>query len=167
MKKVEQIQEVMKLQWGCDFQGFTDPRSVNWDVLMKISKNQAFEINSFTLNKETLGLDFEKFEPTILYKEEWVDKPRGKIFEEVIKEYGNTHHIPGVEYQQWLNENPAKVPPSLKNEKWYYTPGTVLGNSDGNVLIPCGGWGHDRWDCSVWLVQNNWQLPARVVLLPK
>ncbi len=105
--------------------------------------------------------------PFIPDTSKYIGKPRGEVFAEIIKQYGATHYIPGFEYQQWCRENPGKIPRILKDDNYYYTPGTVLGYSDGRVTVPYGRWRGDAWNRNdVWF-EDDWFDFERVLLLPR
>lgn len=152
---------------------FTNPTTVNWNELIKTSQEQKAVKNSFTLNQETLNLNFENMTPFIPDTSKYIGKPHGEVFAEIIKQYGKTHYIPGFEYQQWCRENPEKIPPILKekdsngNYVYYYTPGTVIGRSDGRVIVPSGYWLGDEWSRFNAWVEYDWLGDARVLLLPR
>ncbi len=171
MEKLEEIKSFIKRSVHfTNFSGYTDPREVDWDELIQISKYQKSKRHGFTLNQETLGLDFEKFKPTIISREEWYNKPIGKVCEEVIKEYSDTHYIPGFEYQKWLRQNPDKVPSFLEDGKRYYTPGTVFTHCSGRVDIPFG-WYYEgyRWQCCFSGDSVEWPFGSNggIILLPR
>ena len=112
---------------------FTNPTSVSWNNLIKTSKERSAVENSFTLNQETLNLNFENMTPFIPDISSYFGKPRGEVFARIIKQYSKDYYIQGFEYQQWCRENPTKIPSILKEK-----------DSNGNYVLLLYSWNRAR-----------------------
>ena len=144
------------------------PEQVDWNERIAILKSGKMAPNTELHNPETQKLNYETLgEPTILFKPEWVGKPLGEVFSEIITEYGNDYHIPGFEYQTYLAENPDKIPQQLKDGNLYFTPGSLSGYSNGRVRVPDGDWNGSGWSRYDDYVEYSWRRHDRVVLFRK
>ena len=93
------------------------------------------------------GLYSYEKEPAVKVTDErefydFIGKPISELVEFVIKKYGNEFTFPGLEYEEYLNKNPDKVPQELKNgdsefPDIYYLLGSTL---RGNTKIPYMYW---------------------------
>jgi hypothetical protein len=144
---------------------FVKPEAVDWAERIQTSEAGTAKTGEIILNPETLGLDFEKMEVFVPDTSKYVGKPRGEVAQAIVKEYGKDYYIPGFEYQQWLSENPSKVPSTMKDENYYYTFGSSFGGSGGRVRVPYGSWNGKKWFRSDRWVGSGWSDVERVVLL--
>lgn len=122
------------------------PEDIDWEAFKDDIDKAKF--GEYSLNPETQGLDFEAF-PTekikVLDWEETMGKSRAEVGEYLVAKYGATHHIPGIEYWQYIIENPDKAPASLKDGNYHYFFGSTLRHKDGSVVVPRTYWDGDRF----------------------
>ena len=120
-----------------------DPTTQDYKALAG-DTNQT-EFGAYTLNPETQGLDFENLRAFVPDLKAFNGKKVHEVMQHVIDTYGDTHYVPGIEYWKWLIENPGKTPTStnLKDGKYYFFPGSVLRDKDGDWNVP-----YARWDGS-------------------
>jgi seryl-tRNA synthetase len=145
-----------------------NPTTLDWNEFIKKSTEQSMTPGEFTLNPETLNLDFDTITPVVINKPEWQGKKLGEIMAEVIRDYSATHYIPGYDYIEWLNKNPDKHYDILDKTNYFYAPATVIGNDSGSVRVPCTRWGVGRWDRGGRSVGGGWMISRdRVLLLPR
>lgn len=144
-----------------------NPSDLDWNELIKKSQEQSMTLGEFTLNPETLNLDFDKIKPVVINKPEWVGKKLGEVFAEVIRDYSATHYIPGYDYIEWLNKHPDKHHDILDKTNYFYTPATVIGLGSGNGGVSCTYWLDDLWGRVRRNVEGDWYSNYRVLLLPR
>ena len=152
----------------CEYkENLINPEEIDYKKLCKESRIGSAKIGYFTLNPESMNLKFENINPILLSKKEWIGKQHGEVFAEVIALYGNTHCIPGVEYQKFLQENPDKIPKELRlNElNLYYTPASIIGNLNKNWFTFGGVFSHLTWHVGIFSVENDWQENEYVIIL--
>lgn len=144
------------------------PKDINWEKLKNDIDEAKF--GEYTLNPEMQGIDFESFplaKVKVLALGEMIGKTLAEVGEHIVKKYGATHRIPGVEYWRYVIENPDKAPLSLKDGSYHYLFGSMLRNLDGDADVPCAYWGGDQFSRDAeWLVVG-WDSLDRVVLLEK
>jgi len=127
------------------------------------------KFGEYTINPETADLNFQEKEPKIkiLDLKEFIGKPRSEVMKHVVEKYGGKYHIPGLEYEQYLLNNPDKVPKQLKDENSYYFMGSTFRYHDGLAAVPSLHWdGKAPYRLARWL-EHDWLSDARVVLLEK
>lgn len=144
-----------------------NPTDLDWNEFIKKSTEQSMTPGEFTLNPETLNLDFDTITPVVINKPEWVGKKRGDVFAEVIRDYSATHYIPGYDYIEWLNKNPDKHHLFLDKTNYFYAPATMIGDDYGNGSVPCSVWYDDQWYRNGFSVESVWDSSDRVLLLPR
>jgi len=94
-------------------------------------------------------------------------KKKSEVAKEIIKRYGQTHYIPGIEYWKYILNNPDKAPQSLKDGNWHYFFGSILRLSNGRWSVPCVFWDGSVFNrYASWLV-IEWISLSRVVLVEK
>jgi hypothetical protein len=76
------------------------------------------KLGEFTTNPEMAKMNFIEKEPKvkILAMKEFIGKPRSEVMKTVVEKYGSSYHIPGLEFEKFLLENPDKVPEELKDK---------------------------------------------------
>jgi len=123
----------------------------------------------YTINPETAGMNHKEKELKIkiLDMKEFVGKPRSEAAKAVVEKYGGLYHIPGLEYEKYLLENPDKIPAELKDWNWYYFIGSTFRDQDGDSNIPCGHWNGSRLARYADWLDIKWYRDDRVVLLEK
>lgn len=145
---------------------FVDPSKVDYEALRK---NNPSLYGSVTTNKETAGMNHKEKEPKIkvLDMREFVGKPRLEVMKAVVEQYGTSHHIPGLEYEKYLLENPDKAPEQLKDRNHYYFMGSTLRGQRGDVRVPYVHWFGAKLLRSAVPIDNGWDGDDRVLLLEK
>lgn len=146
---------------------FTPPTDLDWSALLQ--DTDAAKAGEYTLNPETQGLDFETLRAFVPDLSALNGKPVHEVMQHVVDTYGDRYHIPGIEYWKWLIENPTKDPPNLAKDssKYYFCPGSVLRDKDGNWSVPCADWIGTKWDRNGYWLRRDWHSLFRVVLLEK
>ena len=156
--------------FGTPEHGFTgtylDPRTQDYATL-KDDKDPT-KFGEYTLNPDTQNRDFGKIPENKIFIP---DLPafNGKTVHEVMQHIAQTypnHKLPGLEYWNWLKENPAKTPKKLKDTKsWFCFPGSLVRNSDGGLCVPCAYWDGSGWSRYARWLGGSWSSSCRVVLL--
>ena len=139
------------------------------------SRKQDVEVSKFgeyTLNPETVGIDWETIPPEKIIIKELHDlngKPLANIAEYIITTYGATHDIPGIEYWKYILENPDKAPALLKDGNYHFFFGSILRGADGGWIVPYARWdaADAEWYRGAGWLENDWDGNYRVVLLEK
>ncbi len=151
-----------------------DPTTQDYPALAQ--DIDAAKFGEYTLNPETQGIDFESakvFIPDLSQFEAKTGppaKPAAKLAEVaryVMDTYGDTHHVPGIEYWKWLIEHPGETPQNLKDGKFYFFPGSVLRGREGSWSVPSADWDGSEWDRYASWLTLDWSSGYRVVLLEK
>ncbi|MCK9345096.1 MAG: hypothetical protein M0P64_03175 [Candidatus Pacebacteria bacterium] len=114
------------------------PTDVDWKNLQERGvRGRGGEV---VFNPETLSIDWENT-PVQKFKAIELKEMEGKSVAEVAKyvvtTYGDTHYIPGIEYLNFIVQNPEKASPLLLLEdgNTYYFFGSTIATFE-NVLIP-------------------------------
>jgi len=166
--------DTFKNSWSWDVTGITpeghaiSPQAQSYEALSQ--DVDATKRGEYTLNPEMQGLDFEKLHTFVPDLSALEGKPIHEVMQHVADTYGATHHIPGIEYWKWLIENPGKNPSgaNIKDQsKWFYFPGSVLRDKDGNWNVPYAIWDGTEWDRDAGWLASGWRSDCRVVLLEK
>jgi MoxR-like ATPase len=142
-----------------------EPGSQDYKALSK--DIQAGEFGKYTLNPEMQGIDLENAKAFIPNLSQFNGKPIHEVMKYVADTYGNSHHIPGIEYWKWIIENPGKVPQSMKDGNYYYFPGSVLRDRGGRWSVPCSYWVGTEFNRSAYWISLEWGSNFRIVLLEK
>jgi hypothetical protein len=124
------------------------PKDINWHD----TKINHERVGEYTLNPDTVNiawesvlesdvhiidLDSEDFNmPAIIAGRTSSQRTPGYAAEDISARYGDSYHIPGIEYWKYIIENPDKAPNSLKNGKTYCFVGSIL-RSAKSPRIPC------------------------------
>jgi len=145
------------------------PADIVWDNTTTI---EASKFGEYTLNPETVGIDWEQIPQEKIKVFEFANfrgKKRWELARYITTEWPDRdkYLIPGVEYWKYVFEHPDKAPDSLKDGNWYYFFGSIFCSSDGGWDVPGADWldaefGHD----GDWL-GNGWGSGGRVVLVEK
>jgi hypothetical protein len=171
-------------QWGHDTSSmtftpeFTPPTAINFTEFSE-QPDDTKEFGRYLTNPETAFLDYETLgEPFIFdpntdqgYQNWLIQHNRTKgvasVMDYVHETYAGTHHLPGIEYQKYLFENPDKVPQSMKDGNLYYFPGTAFRSSGGLWHAPYGYWDGGVCYRDGYGVRIGWNSRKRVVLFGK
>ncbi|GEM_PF-2466309 len=135
----------------------------------KLEKTDPSLYGEYTINPETAGMDHQEKEPKIkiLDMKEFVGQPKEEAMKAVIEKYSGKYHIPGLEYEKYLLENPDKVPNQLKDGNWYYFMGSFLRDQDGSSSVPFVDWDGSKLTRYAFWRGNKWSESSRVLLLEK
>ena len=140
-------------------------REQDWQALKNdIDNTKAGE---YTLNPEAQGLNFEGMKVFIPDLSSFNGKQLAEVAEHLISTYSATHIIPGLEYWQWLIENPDKSPEELKDGKYNFFFGSTLRDQGGRWRVPYAGWNGSEWHRSARWLDGAWIGDDCVVLLEK
>ena len=143
-----------------------NPRDQDYNALK--SDTDPTKFGEYTVNPDTQNIDFEKTRIVTLPEAEQKaleGKQLHEVAEYLIQHYGNTHHIPGIEYWKYILENPDKAPNELKDGKYHFFFGSLLRDSDGSWNVPCTRWGGSQWSRNGVSGGLEWLSSYRVVLL--
>ena len=137
------------------------------------------EFSKYITNPETAFLNYESLgKPQIFnpnedqdyqnwLKQEGRENTVNSVMDYVHETFGDTHHLPGIEYQKYLFENQDKIPETLKDGKFHYFPGSAFRYSDGYWSVPLGSWNDGEWRRSGAWAWDDWGSNGRVVLFGK
>lgn len=159
------------------FQGFLGERSLilknasdlDWDELIRKSDELLINRDEFTLNPETLNLDFDKITPIVIYHPMWKFMNNGQVFKEVIDYFNKDYYIPGYEYVEWMSKNPLKHREILHgdDDEFFIAPGTIFGRSRLQACVGGICWENGKWKKSATTVNCDCFNNNRVILLPR
>lgn len=143
--------------------GYTDKKN---------QKSDATRFGDYTLNPDTQNIAFEKAKVLVPDLSSFVGKPLDEVMNHVVATYGKTHHVPGIEYWEWMHKNPDKVPQNpqglnMKNGNYYFTAGSVLRDGDGNWNVPAAHWNGSEFRRRAGWLGDPWYSHYRVVLLER
>lgn len=123
---------------------FLSPAAMRWDLPPEGTLGRSSQrFGEYTVNPKTVYLtegDFELIEKEgkietlpIFELSEFVGKPIMEVTQYVAKTYNNpyheTHYIPGIEYAEYIINNPDKNPSYLKGGDMYYFLGSIFSQS--------------------------------------
>ena len=120
----------------------------------KLRTVDTAKFGEYTINPETAGMNHKEKQPKIkiVDMKEFVGRPRSEVAKAVIEKYGAQYHIPGLEYEKYLLENPDKVPAELKDGNFYYFMGSTLRDQYGRTFVPYVRWhGSELRRIAFWL----------------
>ena len=145
------------------------PRDIDWDQgRQDISRTKS---GQYTLNPETQNLDFDKAKVFIPDRNElkaFEDKTLAEVSAYINSKYSNKYYIPGIEYWQYVCQNPNKVPRKLKNtNNYYFYFGSILLSCSGRWYVPCSDWSGSSFRRNAYWFGHSWHSSCRVVLLEK
>ena len=93
-------------------------------------------------------------------------KPLYEVIQYVVDTYGSKYKIPGLEYRDFLVDNPKKSPQELKDTNpYFFFPGSVFRDSSGVWLTPCTSWRGSGWNRNDCWLGLGWGFNFRFVLL--
>ena len=152
-----------------------DPKEQNFATLAK--DVDATKFGEYTVNPDMQGVNFESIVPEkikVLAFEEFVGKPLHELAQHIVDTYSDTHHIPGIEFWQWMIEEYDNAPDDvkekykeLKDGNYHFCFGSLVRSSDGFWRVPYADRAGSEWSRNAdWLVAS-WGADCRVVLLEK
>lgn len=116
---------------------FQKPNSESWEFLRNNIYKAGF--GECSLNPDTISINWDLVSPEEIKAvdiKKMEDRPLSEVAEYLVATYGATHYIPGIEYMEYLLENPNKIPESLKGNKNSYFFGSTIRGLDGAVYVP-------------------------------
>ena len=141
------------------------------DYAQKKADIDPTKFGEYTMNPDTAGINWETIPPekikSIDLGPTWVGKPLDQVAKHIIDTYSTTHHIPGLEYWQYLSEHQGKIPPHLNDGKWQFFFGSLLRDSDGIWSVPSAGLFAGEWERDANWLDDDWGAGYRVVLLER
>lgn len=128
------------------------------------------KFGEYTLNSATMPIRWgiipvEKF--VVLAFEEWVGSPLSDVVKQAIGLYGETHHIPGVECQEYFIKNLDRGFDILRASHCYFFAGSVIRNRYGYATVPNSSWEGGLLRCDGRALSQNWTAVSRIVLAEK
>ena len=146
-----------------------DPTTQDYATLK--DDNAPTKFGEYTLNKDTQNIDWESVKDKIFIPDlsAFNNKPIHEVMKYVIDNYSKTHRFPGLEYWKFILEKPDNVPTTkkanLKDGNYYFTPGSLVRDSDGGLCVPYAPWAGSGWGRNASWLGNSWASNCRVVLL--
>jgi hypothetical protein len=128
----------------------------------------ADKFGEFTVNPDTQNMDFENIPESKIFIPDLSalnGKPLSEVAKYLVDNYAGKYKIPGLEYWNWLKENPAKSPKKIQDGKYYFEFGSLVRDSVGRWDVPCAGWGGSDWGRDASWLSSGWNVRCRVVLL--
>jgi hypothetical protein len=158
-----------KALMNVEFVDFKNLQKADWEKLIQKDPSAYGHV---MMNKDSTGINYQEKEPKvkILDMKEFVGKPRSEVIKAVVdyvEKSGGQYHIPGLEYEGYLLENPDKVPPELKDGNCYYFIGSLLRDRNGHSDVPCVYRGGDKLNRGANWLDSEWSEDDRVLLLEK
>lgn len=150
---------------------FVDPKEITYEERLNNIDKKNF--GTYTLNPETFAGDFEKAKVFIPDLSAMADEKLPKVFQYVVDTYGDKYNIPGIEYWKWMIENPDKAQVSAQkhgydiNDDFYFFPGSIFCDPDGNWSVPYIYWIGGGFDRSSRWLELDWHSGFQVLLLEK
>ncbi len=152
-----------------------DPKEQNFATLAKDVDLTKF--GEYTINPDMEGVDWENISPEkikILPLAEFVGKPLPEVAQHLIDTYADTHHIPGIEFWQWIIEEYDNAPDDIKEKykelkdgNYHFCFGSLVRNSGGNWDVPFAFRPGSEWYRIARWLGDSWNAGYRVVLLEK
>ena len=143
---------------------FINPKDIDYKKL--VDQPDIYKNGSQTINPEMINIDLEKAKVFIPDLSKFEGKPLHEVMQYVANTYGSKYKIAGLEYMDFLINNPSKVSKELKDTNFYFFFfGSVSRDSSGFWYAPCAYWiGRDFRRRSDWL-GGDWVSYGRLVLL--
>jgi|GEM_PF-2039861 len=151
-----------------------DPFTQDWEGLKGDVKTESDPFGEYTLNPEMQNLDFETAKPVVVSPDKItgnnmleVAKNLKNVIDQLKTETGKDYYLPGLEYYEWLIENPSKTPAIFKDNNYYFFFGSVLRDSNGHWNVPYAIWDGSKWNRHARWLDGSWLSDCRVVLLER
>jgi MoxR-like ATPase len=91
---------------------------------------------------------------------------RHEVFQRVISLYKDKYYIPGIDYMNWLMQNPGHSnAQALKNSRWNFFPSSVFRSDSGSSFVPCLVWRSSKWFPDGGWLDNVWNSSESIALL--
>jgi MoxR-like ATPase len=85
--------------------------------------------------------------------------------EKLEKTSGKKYYIPGLDYMEYLHQNPAKIPQNIKDENYYHYAGASFRDRDGDLVVPCSDWRGSSLNRDGCYVSYSWDSNGRFLVL--
>jgi hypothetical protein len=145
---------------------YINPRDQDYKTLKDDTVPTKF--GEYTLNPDMQNVDFKHIPERnihIINLPQFIGKPRAEVIEHILKTHPNLK-LPGLEYWEWLEKNPTKIPKKLQDTTlWFYFPGSLVRSSSGNWCVPCAHWNGSGWARDARWLSGSWNANYRIVLL--
>ncbi len=134
---------------------------------LKIANPPLF--GQYTMNPETTGINYKEknLKIKIADMKELAGSSRSEVAKAVVGQYGTEYHIPGLEYEKYLLDNPDKVPAELKDGNWYYFFGSTLRARFGGSDLPYVSFDDGKLNRHARWLDGKWNFNDHVILLEK
>ena len=145
------------------------PSNINWDQ-RKQDTDTPSKSGQYTLNPETQNLDFEKarvFIPDPKTLKQFEGHSISELGQYLVATYSTKYYIPGIEYWQYISQNPDKAPSQLKSKDYYFHFGSILCCRGGFWSVPFSNWNGSRFMRNVDGLATAGTFADRIVLLEK
>ncbi|MDO8575261.1 MAG: hypothetical protein Q7R78_00975 [bacterium] len=161
--------------WGVsqdtlDITNFTpeiiNPKDLDYEA--KKSDIDTTKFGQYTVNPDTQNINFENLDESKIFIPDLSllnGKPLSEVAEYLKTTCGDRYHIPGIEYWQYLIDNPTEIPEKLKDGKYYFNFGSLVRRSGGLWNVPCAIWDGSKWDRNGRWLSFTWNSYYRVLLL--
>jgi hypothetical protein len=145
---------------------YINPRDQDYKTLKDDTVPTKF--GEYTLNPDMQNVDFKHIPERnihIINLPQFIGKPRAEVIEHILQTHPNLK-LPGLEYWEWLEKNPTKIPKKLQDTTlWFYFPGSLVRHSNGHWCVPYARWNGSGWARSASWLSGSWLAAFRVVLL--
>jgi len=141
------------------------PNNIVWEQ-RKEEAADASKSGQYTLNPETQNLNFDQARVFIPDLSSMNGKSLAEVGQYIQNQYGSRYFIPGIEYWEYVSQNPDKAP-NLKDGKYYFYFGSILRRRSGFWGVPCSIWDGSRFGRDARWLSGGWLSNYRVVLLEK
>lgn len=165
---IEKINEIVTFYGDYRNHLSINPSDMDWNGLMQASESKNAPAHSFSMNPQTIALNFENYKPFVPDLFFFVGEPIGEVCATIVSKYKNTHYIPGLEYQFWLSRNPNMISADLKYKNyWYITPGSTLVKLSREVYVPFSYWTGGHWHLNEQNIMHKLRDKEKFLLLEK
>ncbi len=139
--------------------------------LSPYQKDDSELFGSYTINLESIGVNYLKKEIIIKILDvkdlgHFNGRSRSELVKYVVKTYGEKYYIPGLEYENYLVENPDMIPEEIKDGNRYNFIGSFVRGVDGECGIPFVKFGA-KFHHGLTELNGNYGNENRVVLIEK
>ncbi len=139
---------------------FKNPKQLNYEELSK----ERSGVETKILNPDMMNIDLEKAKTFIPDLGQFNGKPLYEVMKYITETYGDKYTLPGLEYRDFIIKNPDKLP-QLKDDNYYFFPGSVFRGSSGRWYVPYSHWRGDGFVRHILWLGYDWSSDCRLVLL--
>jgi hypothetical protein len=102
-------------------------------------------------------------------------KKTSEVLDYITREYGGEYNIPGIEYRDYLIENPDKVPEEMKDGGFYLFVGSTIKDKGSRSFVPVARWRNKEEALKIeaglyptsYMLDSYWPIGNRVLLVEK